>query len=278
MITQPLLGFIGAGNMAQALIAGWVSKGQSASSILISDANPQKLSQLKKKYGVLPVSSNQELVQKASQIVLAVKPQDLRQVLSEIVPFVKNQTFVSIAAGIDLSFISRHLTSPSQKKAPLVLRAMPNNPALIGQGITALYTPLKLNSSQKKNIQNIFLGAGQVLWVEKEKDLDAVTGLSGSGPAYVYLFTEALIQAGIARGLSLEIASQLVISTLVGSSLMIQKTMQKPEELIAQVTSKRGTTLAGLQVLKKGGLFRLIKKTVRAATLRAQQMRKEFGS
>jgi len=259
--------------MAQALIAGLCGRDRSrpvpTSAIFVSDIFPQKLKKLSAQFKISPLS-NRDLAQKCSVIILAIKPQDLSKVLSEIAPEVKNSLIISIAAGVDCPTISKYL-----KKSKLV-RAMPNNPALIGEGITALYSPSSLSKTEKKLAEKIFEGSGEILWVNKESDLDIVTGLSGSGPAYVYRFVEALAQAGKKLGLSETLAYRLALKTTLGASLTLEKTKKLPAELIPLVTSKKGTTLAGLKILDQKNFNSLIALTVAAATKRAKEMREEF--
>ena len=153
---------------------------------------------------------------------------------------------------------------------------MPNNPALIGEGITALFASSRLPRQKLRIAEEVFRGAGEILWVKKEGDLDTVTGLSGSGPAYLYRFVHALSQAGEKLGLPASLAHRLALKTALGSALTLQHTGKMPSELIPLVSSKKGTTLAGLKVLDRKKFNGIIHETVRAATRRAREMRKEL--
>jgi pyrroline-5-carboxylate reductase len=267
MKKSPSIGFIGAGNMAEALISGMIRKGYPSRQIFAYDSDPNKVKKLKNKFKIVPLNSNKEVMQRCRQVVLAIKPQNMREVFIEIAPYADHHLIISIAAGIDWSTLSKNLKGQCR-----IVRTMPNNPALIGEGITALYSK-HLSRADLQASENIFRGAGEVLWVKKESELDIVTGLSGSGPAYLYKFVEALAQAGEKLGLRQETAYRLALKTTVGSALTLQKTGKQPKELIPLVASKRGTTLAALSVLEKGRFNKLIEKTVSAATKRAREIR-----
>ncbi len=204
-------------------------------------------------------------------IVLATKPQDLKAALQGHSKYFRAHTVLSIVTGVDLATLSQLLP-----KSCKIIRSMPNNPALIGEGMTALFAKKPLSSSERKQIENIFKGVGDVLWVKNENQLDAVTGLSGSGPAYVYQFVKALTQAGVRQGLPQKMAYSLALKTLVGAALTLFKTGKSPEELISLVTSKKGTTLAGLAVMKKKGFNKMVEQVVAAATQRAKEIKIEF--
>lgn len=264
------IGFLGAGNMANALIQGLLKSKHPASQIFAYDIHPDKVKKLSRQ-GLRLCKSPEELLAKAGLIVLATKPQDLKAALEALKASLKKHLLISIAAGIDLATLSK--STPSSCK---IIRSMPNNPALIGEGITALYSASPLKAQEKSSVEKVFKGAGDLLWVTREEQLDAVTGLSGSGPAYVYQFVEALTQAGIRQGLPEEMAYQLSLKTLLGSALTLLKTKEKPKTLIPLVTSKKGTTLAGLAALKKNGFNQSISRCVEAATRRAKEIRKEL--
>lgn len=264
------IGFMGAGNMASALIQGLLKHKHSAANLFVYDLNPNKLKALAK-LGVRSSKNPADLLLKADILILATKPQDLKAALAELTPHLRKHLVISIATGIDTLTLAKFIPSSCR-----VIRSMPNNPALIGEGITALYCAQKLPSSEKSKVEKIFQGAGDFLWVKNEEQLDAVTGLSGSGPAYVYQFVEALTQAGIKQGLPKDIAYSLSLKTVLGSALTLFKTKEKPNSLIPLVTSKKGTTLAGLAVMKKGKFNHLIAETVKAATRRAKEIRNEL--
>lgn len=266
------IAFLGAGNMASAMMRGLVdSKLAAPSSLLAYDPQLPKLKALSKRLGIVACRNADEMAARCEVLVLATKPQDLKAALQALRPSLTDQLVVSIAAGIDLATLSRLIP-----KACKLVRSMPNNPALIGEGITALFSRQILKPAERQAAESLFQACGDVLWVKQEEDLDAVTGLSGSGPAYVYQFVEALAQGGLRQGLSQEIAYPLALKTVLGSALTLLKTGQSPQDLIPLVTSKKGTTLAGLAVLKKGKFDSVIAQAIAAAAKRAKEIRKEL--
>lgn len=261
------VGFIGAGNMSQALISGMIKNKTSPQTIFAYDINRSQLKKISRQFKIKISSSLKEIFENCASIVLAVKPQNFPELIQEISPFTQNHLLISIAAGIETAFL--------KKLKGKIVRAMPNNPALIGEGITALFNAQKLKKEELRKIEKIFQGSGEFLWVKKESELDGVTGLSGSGPAYVYRFIKALSFAGEKVGLKKSDANRLALKTVLGAALTLQKTEKNPEELISLVTSKGGTTLAGLKVLDQKKFDQIIIDTVRAATNRAKELRKE---
>jgi len=259
------IGFIGAGNMAKALIQGMLREGFLASQIWVSDADFTKTHSLKKELKV-KVASNTELASRVNFLILATKPQDLKKALQEIAPKIKSQCVISIAAGVNLKTISKYLKTPS-----CLVRSMPNNPALVGAGITAFFSK-RISANNQRKIEKIFKGCGKTLWVKKESDLDSVTALSGSGPAFVYYFIQGLSEAGEKLGLSPKIASLLALETVYGASLTLLKTKRSPAELIPLVASKGGTTLAGLEVLQKMHFKKILETTLQKASRRAKEL------
>ncbi|MBF0491327.1 MAG: pyrroline-5-carboxylate reductase [Deltaproteobacteria bacterium] len=270
MSAKPTIGFIGCGNMAQAMISGLLKKGFTSKQIFVFDVDLPKTKKFVQTHKINFVSDNHQLALISEVLILAIKPQEMKNVLREIAPFLRKQFLISIAAGVETALIRKFAPS-----CP-ILRSMPNNPALIGQGITGLYGK-KLSAAHKTLSEKIFAGCGEIVWIEKEELLDVVTGLSGSGPAYVYAFTQALEEAGKRLGLPDNIAYQLALKTLIGSANTLLQTGKNPSELISLVTSKKGTTLEGLKVLKKYKMSEVLLKTVKAATKRAQEIRKELS-
>ena len=270
------VGFIGAGNMAEALMAGMLKDGFPRNALSASDRDRSRLKRTGGKLKIRTLSTNSEIAKNCGVLVLATKPQDLSQVLSEISPDLKNQLLISIAAGIDTETLRKISKSPGRKSALKIVRAMPNNPALIGQGITALFSKDRLSPGERRTVEAVFQGSGDLIWVKKESWLDAVTGLSGSGPAYLYSFVRALSEGGRRVGLPSDLAERLALKTTLGAALTLEKTRKSPSELIPLVTSKKGTTLAGLQVMKKAGFERIMAQTVKAAARRARQIRMEM--
>ena len=265
------IGFIGAGNMAGALVKGLLeAKLYTAADMLVSDALPAQLNKIKRAYKVEGVRDNTALIQAAQTIVLAVKPQILDHVLAEIQPFVtKDKLFVSIAAGATLERLETGL-GPAAR----VVRVMPNTPALLGKGMAVVCRGRKATVKDEKLALSLFRGVGEATAVKDEALMDAVTGLSGSGPAYVYLFAEALIAGGVKVGLSQKMAIQLALQTLTGAAAMLQEAGEPPQALRERVSSPGGTTLAGLARLKKGNFEQTIIAGIEAATHRSRELGK----
>lgn len=263
------IGFLGAGNMASALIKGLLSaKLYQPQDIIVSDVQLEQLQKVKRAYKVDGVRSNQAVVHEAQTIVLAVKPQILAPILEEIRPEVtKQKLFISIAAGVPLRRLEAGLGSDAR-----VVRVMPNTPALLGKGIAVIARGSKAKPQDEKLTLSLFRGVGEALAVKDEALMDPVTGLSGSGPAYVYLFAEALITGGIQEGLSPAVATQLTFATLEGAVAMLKETKNSPQELRDMVTSPGGTTLAGLSRLEKGQFLSTVSAAVSAATRRSREL------
>jgi pyrroline-5-carboxylate reductase len=263
------LGFIGAGNMARALVKGLLeTRRYRARELWASDPEGRQLRRLARTFGVARASDNLRLVRESATIILAVKPQVMAAVLAELRPVVtRRQLFISIAAGITTARLEAGL-GPSAR----VVRAMPNTPALVGAGMTVVVRGRRATAADERLATAIFGGVGEVLRVKDEGLMDPVTGLSGSGPAYVYRFAEGLIFGAVAEGLSESIARRLAYQTIHGAAMMLRETGQSPEELRAMVTSPGGTTLAGLRHLDGGNFVLTVSGAVTAATRRAREL------
>lgn len=263
------IGFLGAGNMAGALIKGLLSaKLYRPQEIIVSDVQPKQLQKVKRTYKVDGVKDNREVVGAAHAVILAVKPQILAQVLEEIQPEVtKHKLFISIAAGVPLRRLEAGLGNSAR-----VVRVMPNTPALLSKGMAVVVRGSKAKPQDEKLTLSLFRGVGDALAVKNESLMDAVTGLSGSGPAYVYLFAEALIAGGVREGLSPAVATQLTFQTLEGAVAMLKETGQSPKALRDMVTSPGGTTLAGLSRLEEGQFSATVAAAVTAATRRSREL------
>jgi|SRR5581483_6731751 len=263
------LGFIGAGNMASALIKGLLAaKLYRAQDLLVSDALPAQLAKIKRAYKVTGTKDNREVVRESQTVVLAVKPQILDQVLAEIRPAVsKDKLFISIAAGVTLRRLEQGLGGKAR-----VVRVMPNTPALLSKGIAVVVRGNQATPKDEKLALAMFRGVGEALAVKDEALMDPVTGLSGSGPAYVYLFAEALITGGVQAGLDPKVATQLTYQTIAGAVAMLKETGKTPKELRDMVTSPGGTTLAGLSRLAEGGFTETVVAGVGAATQRSKEL------
>lgn len=265
------LGFIGGGNMAAAIIGGLLQKDFAATDIIVAEPLAERRAWLASEFGV-EASDDNTATLVADVLLLAVKPQQLREVLLGLPALAPGQLVLSIAAGVRASDISRWL-----RDHPGVVRAMPNTPALVGAGITGLYALPEVNAAQKAQAAQLLEAVGGVVWVDTEAQIDAVTAISGSGPAYVFLFIEALEQAAIDLGLPAETARQLTLHTFLGASALAIRDKSSPAELRARVTSKGGTTERGLLALEEGGVKYLIGLAARAAAERANEMGNLFG-
>lgn len=262
------VGFIGIGNMGEALIRGILkAKVLSPRNVYASDTRDPRLKELQENHGITTLSDNKELVLKARIIVLAVKPQNMEEVLKEIAPAIKEEHLViSIAAGITASYIAKHF----EQKVPIV-RVMPNTPALIQEGASALAAGKNVSRSDLESAQRIFDSVGKTVVVD-ESLMDAVTGLSGSGPAYFFLFIEVLTDAGSKLGLSRSVAQLLATQTCLGAAKMILETGKEPAALRDMVASKGGTTFSGLKAMEAGGLRKALMDGVEAATRRSKEL------
>ncbi|HUU50161.1 MAG TPA: pyrroline-5-carboxylate reductase [Nitrospinota bacterium] len=264
------LAFIGCGNMGEALIKGLLGKNFiSSKNIIGMDISKERLRYIKKTYSVEAVQRNRDAVKKGDIIILAVKPQDITTVLKEIAGEInRSKLLISIAAGVSLKFIE----SFSSSKIRLI-RVMPNTPALIQEGAAALSKGNYATEDDLETARKIFNTIGKTVIID-EKLMDAVTGLSGSGPAYIFTIVEALIAAGVKMGLSREVSQELSVQTLLGSAKMIVETGEHPARLRDMVTSPGGTTVAGLHVLEKEGLSEIIMNAIEAATKRSKELGK----
>ncbi|MBE9513230.1 MAG: pyrroline-5-carboxylate reductase [Chloroflexi bacterium] len=260
--------FIGGGNMGEAILAAILAKGLSSKeAISVSDVSQTRRQYLGQKYGVTVVGDNRQAVSKGDIVVLAIKPQQLAEVMAELNSQLKpSQLALSIIAGARISTL-RHGLSHNH-----IVRVMPNTPAQIGEGMSA-WTATKEVTKQQKTWAGSILGAmGREIYVDDEKYIDMATAVSGSGPAYVFLFAEALVDAAIHIGLSHDIAQELVLQTILGSTQFMQQSGKLPSELRRMVTSPGGTTAEALAQLEKGQFTELIKQAVIAAYNKAKEL------
>ncbi len=276
MLEQHKIGFIGGGNMAQALAKGLLSNGLPKSSIHIVEVNPDSLAAWHAQ-GISARASPDNALTECDIWVLAVKPQVMSEVMAQVKPFTKDQTLIlSIAAGIPMASISQWLGEGADPW-PYVVRCMPNTPALIGAGAMGLTALSSVTASQKQSAHAIMESVGVVVWVASDSEIDAVTALSGSGPAYVFRFIEALIDGGVKLGLSPEHARSLALATLSGATQLAQASDEPLATLREQVTSKGGTTAAALDVLAENHFYETIQQAMQAAHKRAGELGKLFG-
>jgi len=269
------IGFIGSGNMAYSLIGGLTSTGVPGQNIWISDPSSEKMTTLASQFGVHISDSNIELAQSVDVIILAVKPQQLAQVCNEIAGVVDKAAplMISIAAGVLSQDIESWLSQNNSSGSCVALvRCMPNTPALVQSGATALFANKQVSDEQKTLAESILRAAGLTLWVENEADMDAVTALSGSGPAYFFLVIDAMEKAGVQLGLSEKTAHLLAIQTAFGASKMALESNDSAELLRKKVTSPGGTTEKAVGVLQEGELEALFGKAMQAARDRSREL------
>lgn len=259
--------FIGGGNMATALIAGLLRQGQIAEQISVVEHNAEACARLLADYRV---NTYTELVPDAviaDVVVLAVKPQQLKIVAQALSPLLATQLVVSIAAGVRARTLSAWLMGYAN-----VVRTMPNTPAMIGAGVTALYALPAVHPSRRQMAETILESAGSILWLEDEALMDAVTAVSGSGPAYVFYFIEAMQQAALELGLDADAARQLALQTMLGSAQLAAGSREDVVNLRARVTSKAGTTERALESMHESGVKAAIVRAIHAAAARSREL------
>jgi pyrroline-5-carboxylate reductase len=261
--------FIGGGNMARSLIAGLVRKGTAPAHIHVAEPVADLRAQLTADFGVKTYASAAEAAAQGGVWVLAVKPQVLRDVCAALADIAQAQRplVVSIAAGITSPQLERWLGGNAA-----VVRAMPNTPALLGAGVTGLFATAGVSDAQRAQADQVLSSAGRTVWIDDEARMDAVTAVSGSGPAYVFLLAEAMEAAGIAQGLPADAARTLVVQTLLGASRMLDESGEAPAELRRRVTSPNGTTQAAIERFQGEGFEAMVGRAINAATLRGQAL------
>ncbi len=271
---RPAIGFVGGGNMATALIKGLLAAGlYRPEQMVASDIDAPKLATLRRRFKVRTTADNAALVRDAKVVFIAVKPQIIDIVLAQMQPAVTpRQLFVSIAAGVTTARLQAGLGGDAR-----VLRVMPNTPALLGQGMSVLVRGRHATAADERLGLRLLRAVGAAVAAHDEHWLDAVTGLSGSGPAYIYLFAEGLIAGGVAAGLPAALATQLALQTMSGAAAMLQETGETPAALRAMVTSPGGTTLAGLNELERRGFKAAVEAAVVAATRRSTELGRASG-
>lgn len=268
MTTAHNLAFLGAGNMARALLHGCLTRGGTPrEQLAVTDVLPAAVAHVTSELGVRGFASNAEACAWSTAIVLAVKPQVLPSVLREIAPYVtREQLVISIAAGVPIARIVEGLSGHGR-----IVRAMPNTPAMVGEGATAISAAPGATAEDVAEAEALFGSVGTVVQVP-EPLMDAVTGLSGSGPAYAFIAIEALSDAGVRAGLPRDVATKLAAQTLLGASKLALTTGEHPGKLKDMVTSPAGTTIAGVAALERGGLRSALMAAVEAATARAKEL------
>ena len=269
--TLPVIAFIGGGNMASAIIGGLIHQGLPAGQIEVVEPWAEAREALRKHYGIEAQAEAGAALQRAGIVVWAVKPQTFKDAAAQAQAHTQQALHLSVAAGIRSSSIAQWLATER------IVRTMPNTPALVGKGMSALYARPAVTPAERQSVEAIMASTGEFLWVEEEKQLDAVTALSGSGPAYVFYFLEAMTRAGVGLGLSEQQAHQLAVGTFVGASELARRSDEPPAVLRQRVTSKGGTTYAALQYMEGDGVAAAFERAMQAACQRADELGNEFG-
>jgi len=263
--------FIGGGNMASAILGGLLKQGLSAHQIQVVEPFAETAQKLRAQFGVTVLSAASDALAQAGLMVWAVKPQVFKEAAKAVLPFASKALHLSVAAGIRTDSIAAWLHSTR------VVRCMPNTPALVGKGMTALFALAQVSEAEKSLVEQIIRTTGDFLWVDAEKQLDAVTALSGSGPAYVFYFLEAMTQAGLGMGLSAAQAYRLAVATFAGASELARASDESAQELRQRVTSKGGTTYAAITSMETAGVKTAFIAAMQAAEQRAGELGDEFG-
>jgi pyrroline-5-carboxylate reductase len=268
----PRIAFIGGGNMAAALIGGLVARGAVPATLAAIDPSDAQRASLASRFGIgtHPTASAEAL--DADVVVLAVKPQQMREAVAAVAPHVRGQLLLSVAAGVRAADLSRWLGGYRR-----IVRTMPNTPALVGLGATGLAALPGTADEDRRRAESIMGAVGETVWVDDESRLDAVTALSGSGPAYVFRFIEAMIDGGLALGLDAEQSRRLALQTVLGAAQLAVRSDESPAVLRERVTSKGGTTAAALAVMAERDLGGIVADAMAAASRRSEELGREFG-
>jgi pyrroline-5-carboxylate reductase len=269
---NPSMAFIGGGQMASAIIGGLLASGTPAAALVVVEPLDTAREQLLTRFGVHAHPAPGVFLQDCAVVVWAVKPQTFRDAAAVTQSHTRNALHLSVAAGIRSDTLAQWLHSER------IVRAMPNTPALIGQGISGLFARSAVTAADKDRVNALMACTGATIWLDDEAKIDAVTALSGSGPAYVFFFLEAMRDAGVGMGLSAQQAYQLAVATFAGASALAAASQDAPEALRQRVTSKGGTTFAALGVMESSGIKVAFEAAMQAARARAAQMGDEFGS
>ena len=270
--TSQTLAFIGGGNMASAIIGGLIKQGTPPNRIVVVEPFADARTRLNSQFGVRTLATADANLAQAGLVIWAVKPQTFKEAAQQTRDFCANALHLSVAAGIRSDSIANWLGTQR------VVRAMPNTPALVGLGQTGLFARTAVTPQDKAWIEQVIATTGALLWVKDESLLDAVTAISGSGPAYVFFFIEAMVEAGVKMGLTPEQATQLAIGTFEGASLLAKTATEPPSVLRERVTSKGGTTYAALTSMQNARVGELFQVALQAAQQRAHELGDEFGA
>ena len=265
------IAFIGGGNMASAIMGGLIRQGTPASHITVVEPFTDTADKLRTEMGVHVLAQADNSLSQAQLVVWAVKPQVFKEAAAPVASLTRQALHLSVAAGIRTDSICSWLGTTQ------LVRSMPNTPALVGQGMTALFACAGVSAEQKSLVEQVIATTGQFLWVTQEQHLDAVTALSGSGPAYVFFFLEAMTEAGMGMGLTQQQAYQLAVATFAGASSLAAASSESPEVLRQRVTSKGGTTYAAITSMENAGIKQAFVAAMQAAEQRARELGDEFG-
>ena len=265
------MAFIGGGNMASAIIGGLLRQGMRPDQITVVEPFAETAAKLQRDFGIAALPAASPALARAQLVVWAVKPQLFSEAAAPVMPHTREALHLSVAAGIRTDSISRWVGTDR------VVRCMPNTPALVGQGMTALYPCPAVTEADKALVEQVIGTTGQSVWVAQESQLDAVTALSGSGPAYVFYFLEAMTEAGVGMGLPHAQAYQLAVATFAGSASLAAASTESPEVLRQRVTSKGGTTYAAITAMEASGVKPAFIHAMQAAEQRARELGDEFG-
>jgi pyrroline-5-carboxylate reductase len=271
MSTQSTIAFIGGGNMASAIIGGLIRQGTRAIDILVVEPFDAQQAKLKADFGIEAFHAPNAMLAKASMVVWAVKPQTFKTAANQARAHTQQALHFSVAAGIRSDTIAQWLGTER------VVRSMPNTPALIGKGITAMFARPAVTPADRSAVERVIGTTGDYLWLTDEAQIDAVTAISGSGPAYVFYFIEAMVQAGIDMGLPPEQAAQLAQATFSGASELSRSSTESPKVLRERVTSKGGTTYAAITSMEQDNVAMMFMRAMHAARRRAKELGDEFG-
>ena len=266
------ISFIGCGNMATSIISGLISNGYPAHQLHVADTNPAQLAAIHQRHqGIQRYSDNTTAIIHSNTIILAIKPQQAQTVLSELASqWQPHQLCISVMAGIELDAITTWLNNPRLA----AIRVMPNTPAMLNLGASGLYANAYSNEQQRQQAMTIMQTCGIAIWLAEEQDIDAVTALSGSGPAYFFFMMEAMIEAAVSLGLTTDIARQLCHQTAIGAATMAHQSRFDINTLRQQVTSPGGTTAHAIEVLQSNDFKQLITKAMQAAATRSKELAK----
>jgi pyrroline-5-carboxylate reductase len=273
-MNSPRIGFVGGGNMARALIGGLIGRGTAASQLSVGEPAPGARESLARDFKVRVSADNRAAIDGCDLVIVAVKPQEAGAVLKALAARLQESrtVLVSVAAGIQIASLSAWVGG----EVP-VIRTMPNRPALIGAGVTGMFAAATVTMEQRRLAEQTLQAAGQTVWVARESDLDIVTALSGSGPAYFFLLAELMMQAAVAQGLAPEAARLLAVGTLQGAGALARLSDGDLARLRAEVTSKAGTTEAALNAFAAADLRGIVERAMQAAAQRSRELAVSFG-